>query len=145
MNTQIKKPKVYVMLSGGVDSSVCASKLIDQNYDVVAVFMKCWSMAQITRMKLSEDLYDCSWEDDVQDAQLVASKLGIPFEIWDFEEEYYTKVVQYMIDEYQQGRTPNPDVMCNGNIKFGIFYNTAMARGADFVATGHYARMLNLH
>jgi tRNA-uridine 2-sulfurtransferase len=137
----MSKNLVYVMLSGGVDSSVAAAKLLDQGYDLVGVFMKCWSMEQIERMHLSTDLYDCSWEDDVQDAQLVAGKLCIPFEVWDFQDEYYNKVVKYMIDEYQSGRTPNPDVMCNGNIKFGIFYDKAMERGADFVATGHYARM----
>ena len=130
------------MLSGGVDSSVAAAKLLEQNYKVVGVFMKCWSMEQIKRMKLSTDLYDCSWEDDVQDAELVAKKLGIPFEVWDFQDEYYIKVIQYMLDEYKSGRTPNPDVMCNGNIKFGIFYDIAMKSGADFVATGHYARII---
>lgn len=130
------------MLSGGVDSSVAAAKLLEQNYEVIGVFMKCWSMEQIQRMKLSIDLYDCSWEDDVQDAQLVAKKLNIPFEVWDFQDEYYHKVVQYMLDEYKFGRTPNPDVMCNGNIKFGIFYKKAMQKGADFVATGHYAKIV---
>jgi tRNA-uridine 2-sulfurtransferase len=133
------KLKVYIMLSGGVDSSVAAANLKNKGYDLVAVFMKCWSMDQINRMKLSEDLYDCSWEDDVQDASLVAKKLDIPFEVWDFQEQYYQKVVKYMIEEYELGRTPNPDVMCNGNIKFGIFYEQAMSCGADFVATGHYA------
>jgi tRNA-uridine 2-sulfurtransferase len=136
-----KNKKVYVMLSGGVDSSVALAKLKDEKYDIIGVFMKCWSMDQIQRMKLSKDLYDCSWEDDVKDAQIVAQKLNIPFEIWDFQEEYYGKVVLYMIQEYKSGRTPNPDVMCNGNIKFGIFYEKAMQKGADFVATGHYAKM----
>ncbi len=135
--------KVYVMLSGGVDSSVAAASLKKNNYDLIGVFMKCWSMDQINRMKLSVDLYDCSWEDDIQDAAIVANKLKIPFEIWDFQEEYYQKVVKYMIDEYNCGRTPNPDVMCNGNIKFGIFYQKAMSLGADFVATGHYALIIN--
>jgi tRNA-uridine 2-sulfurtransferase len=133
---------VYVMLSGGVDSSVAGAKLLEQGYNLVGVFMKCWSMSQIERMQLSSDLYDCSWEDDVQDAELVAKKLAIPFEVWDFQDEYYAKVVQYMISEYKAGRTPNPDVMCNGNIKFGIFFEQAMTRGADYVATGHYARMI---
>jgi tRNA-uridine 2-sulfurtransferase len=135
---------VYLMLSGGVDSSVAAARLLDQGYTVKAVFMQCWSMNQINKLKLPIELYDCSWEDDVKDAELVAKKLGIPFEIWDFEEEYYSNVVKYMIDEYQSGRTPNPDVMCNGVIKFGIFYDRAMELGADYVATGHYARIVEV-
>lgn len=134
--------KVFVMLSGGVDSSVAAAMLVDEGYDVTGVFMKCWSMDQITKMKLPVELYDCSWEDDVRDAELVAKKLKIPFEVWDFQQEYYDRVVRYMLDEYSIGRTPNPDVMCNGEIKFGIFYDKAMSLGADFVATGHYARIV---
>jgi tRNA-uridine 2-sulfurtransferase len=141
MTNQTSQKTVYVMLSGGVDSSVAAAKLLEQGYNLVGVFMKCWSMEQIEKMKLPHELYDCGWEDDVQDAELVAKKLGIPFEVWDFQQEYYTKVVQHMLDEYEAGRTPNPDVMCNGNIKFGIFYDKAMERGANFVATGHYARI----
>ena len=79
----------------------------------------------------------------LSDAELIATKLGIPFEVWDFQLEYKTKVIDYMIQEYAKGRTPNPDVMCNGNIKFGIFLKTAMERKADFVASGHYARIEN--
>jgi tRNA-uridine 2-sulfurtransferase len=134
--------KVFVMLSGGVDSSVAAARLVDEGYDVTGVFMKCWSMDQITKMKLPVELYDCSWEDDVRDAVIVARKLEIPFEVWDFQQEYYDRVVKYMLDEYSIGRTPNPDVMCNGEIKFGIFYDKAMSLGADYVATGHYARIV---
>jgi tRNA-uridine 2-sulfurtransferase len=142
MNKQIDNKLVYVMLSGGVDSSVCASKLIDQGYNVKGVFMKCWSMEQISRIKLPVELYDCSWEDDVKDAELVAQKLNIDFEVWDFQEEYYENVINYMVGEYKVGRTPNPDVMCNGQIKFGIFYKRAILEGADYVATGHYAKLI---
>jgi tRNA-uridine 2-sulfurtransferase len=134
--------KIFVMLSGGVDSSVAAAKLVDEGYDVIGIFMKCWSMDQINKMQLPVELYDCSWEDDVRDAELVARKLEIPFEIWDFQQEYYDRVVKYMLDEYSIGRTPNPDVMCNGEIKFGIFWDKAMEQGADYVATGHYARIV---
>lgn len=137
-----KKLLVYVMMSGGVDSSVAAAKLLEQGYQVVGVFMKCWSLEMLKNMGLSEDLYGCFWEEDLLDAQLVAEKLGIPLEIWDFQQEYKQKIVDYMIAEYKNGRTPNPDVMCNGLIKFGLFYQKALAQGADFVATGHYARII---
>jgi tRNA-uridine 2-sulfurtransferase len=133
--------KVFVMLSGGVDSSVAACQLVQEGYEVVGVFMKCWSLEMLKSMGLSEELYGCFWEDDARDAELIAKKLGIPFEIWDFQQEYKNKVIDYMIAEYAKGRTPNPDVMCNGFIKFGIFYRHAMERGADFVASGHYARI----
>jgi tRNA-uridine 2-sulfurtransferase len=132
---------VYVMLSGGVDSSAAASTLLDQGYQVKGIFMKCWSLDQVQKMQLPIELYDCSWEDDMNDARLVAKKLGIEFEVWDLQQEYYDNVIQYMLDEYAIGRTPNPDVMCNGEIKFGVFYDRAMSLGADFVVTGHYARM----
>jgi tRNA-specific 2-thiouridylase len=131
------------MLSGGVDSSVAASKLIEQGYDVCGIYMKCWSKDQLEKLGLSEDLYACNWEDDIEDAAAVSKKLNIPFEVWDFQSEYRQKVVEYMIDEYRLGRTPNPDVMCNSVIKFGIFYQKAIQNGADFVATGHYARIIN--
>lgn len=134
--------KVYVMMSGGVDSSVAASKLLDLGYDVTGVFMKCWSRDQLEIMNLSQDLYACLWEDDLEDARLVAKKLNIDFKVWDFQTEYRQKVVDYMLSEYKLGRTPNPDVMCNATIKFGMFYNTAVKEGADFVASGHYARIL---
>ncbi len=135
--------KVFVMMSGGVDSSVACGVLVQAGYEVVGVFMKCWSLESLRQMNLPDSLYGCFWEDDLQDASLVAKKLGVPFEVWDFEKEYKEKVVEYMIQEYQNGRTPNPDVMCNGQIKFGIFYKTATNKGADFVATGHYARVKN--
>ncbi len=132
---------VFVMLSGGVDSSVATCKLAQEGYRLVGIFMKCWSLEMLRSMGLSDDLYGCFWEDDAQDAELVAKKLQIPFEIWDFQAEYKQKVIDYMIREYAAGRTPNPDVMCNGSIKFGIFFDTAIGRGADFVASGHYARI----
>ncbi len=123
-------------MSGGVDSSVAALLLKKRGYDVVGVFMRCWSNdgpdASVG--------VDCAWERDAEDARRVAEKLGIPFYVWDFEEEYRKKVVDYMIRGYKRGETPNPDVMCNREIKFGLFLERALRAGADFVATGHYAR-----
>lgn len=139
-----KKPLVYVMMSGGVDSSVAAAKLLEQGFKVVGVFMKCWSLEMLQSLGVSENFYGCFWEEDLLDAQLVAEKLQIPFEVWDFQEEYKQQIVEYMIAEYANGRTPNPDVMCNGLIKFGLFYQKAIQKGADFVATGHYARIEKL-
>lgn len=132
---------VFVMMSGGVDSSVAAAKLVEEGYHVLGVFMKCWSLEALEKLGLGPELYGCFWEEDVQDAQIVAQKLGIEFEVWDFQEEYRARVVDYMLREYEAGRTPNPDAMCNGQIKFGLFYEKALARGADLVATGHYARL----
>ncbi|MEI6728663.1 MAG: tRNA 2-thiouridine(34) synthase MnmA [bacterium] len=137
--------KVFVMMSGGVDSSVAASILIEQGYDVSGVYMKCWSKDQLDKLGLSQDLYACNWEDDVEDAKAVAKRLNIPFQVWDFQLKYRQKVVEYMINEYRIGRTPNPDVMCNSVIKFGIFYQKAIEKGVDFVATGHYARIIAGH
>jgi tRNA-uridine 2-sulfurtransferase len=139
---QIKKKTVYMMMSGGVDSSVAASVLIEQGYHVIGVFMKCWSIDSLTQIGASKDLYGCFWEEDSIDARLVADRLKIPFYVWDFEKEYKQGVVDYMLDEYHKGRTPNPDVMCNSVVKFGIFYQKAMTMGADYVATGHYARVV---
>jgi tRNA-uridine 2-sulfurtransferase len=138
---ELSKKTVYMMMSGGVDSSVAASVLVDQGYNVIGVFMKCWSVDSLTLIGASKDLYGCFWEEDSTDARLVANRLGIPFYVWDFEKEYKKGVVDYMLDEYRKGRTPNPDVMCNSVVKFGIFYQKAIAMGADFVATGHYARV----
>ncbi len=123
---------VYVGLSGGVDSSVTAALVKEQGYRVVGVYMKNWS----------KDLpgFACPWKEDYQDAKRVAVQLGIEFEMFDFEKEYQEKVVDYMIEEYKAGRTPNPDIMCNQEVKFKLFLNTALDAGADFVATGHYAR-----
>lgn len=124
---------VYVGLSGGVDSSVTAALLKEQGYDVVGVYMKNWS----------QDLpgFECPWKEDYQDAKRVAVRLGIPFKMYDFETQYRDKVVQYMIDEYQAGRTPNPDIMCNQEVKFKLFLETALQDGADMIATGHYSRV----
>lgn len=127
--------RVYVGLSGGVDSSVTAALLKQQGYDVVGVYMKNWS----------QDLpgFTCPWKEDYQDAKRVAVQLGIPFKLFDFEKEYRQKVVDYMVAEYQAGRTPNPDIMCNQEVKFKLFLETAIADGADMIATGHYARAQN--
>lgn len=125
-----EKIKVFVGMSGGVDSSVSAALLVEQGYDVTGVFIKAWH----------PDFIECSWREDRQDAMAVCAQLGIPFETCDLEEEYKRDVVDYLVREYAAGRTPNPDVMCNQNIKFGAFYRWARERGADYVATGHYAR-----
>ncbi len=126
---------VYVGMSGGVDSSVAALLLKEQGYNVVGVYMKNWSQ-DLPGMK-------CPWAEDLADAKRVAVKLGIDFLIWDFENEYREKVVEYMLGEFRAGRTPNPDVMCNQEIKFKLFYEKAMKNGADYIATGHYARNIN--
>ena len=124
---------VYVGMSGGVDSSVSALILKEQGYRVVGVYMKNWSR-DLPGMK-------CQWAEDLADAKRVAVKLGIDFEVWDFEKEYHEKVVEYMLDEFRKGNTPNPDIMCNQEIKFKLFYEKAMEAGAGFIATGHYARV----
>jgi tRNA-uridine 2-sulfurtransferase len=135
-------PIIYLMLSGGVDSSVAALVLKEQGYDVRCVFMQCWSEVQLTKLGLNPSDYACSWDEDAKDAQWVAHKLGLPFEIWDLRDHYYKHVVQYMVDEYKHGSTPNPDVMCNSFVKFGVFAERALSQGADYVATGHYARIV---
>ncbi len=127
---------VYVGMSGGVDSSVSALLLKEQGYKVVGVYMKNWSK-DLPGMK-------CPWAEDLADAKRVAVKLGIDFEVWDFEDSYREKVVEYMLSEFKKGNTPNPDVMCNQEIKFKLFYEKAMEAGADFIATGHYARVKRL-
>ena len=120
----IIKPKVFVAMSGGVDSSVAAALLKEQGYDVRGIHILSWD--------------SCDNNQDKQDAMRVAAVLGIPFEVWDFRKEYRTAVFDYMVREYKAGRTPNPDVMCNKEIKFGIFLESALGAGADFIATGHY-------
>ncbi len=124
---------VYVAMSGGVDSSVAAALLKKQSFNVVGVFFKPWQP--------KNGLAYCNWQQDREDALCVASILGIPFKTWDFSREYGRKVTKYMIDSYRRGITPNPDVMCNKEIKFGIFLKRALRAGADYIATGHYARI----
>jgi tRNA-specific 2-thiouridylase len=128
--------KVIVAMSGGVDSSVSAALLKKAGFDVTGMFMKCWDASD----PLGES---CTSTDDERMARLVAEKIGIPFYSINLVKEYKTKVVEYLLNGYRQGITPNPDVMCNKEIKFGLFFDKAMALGADFVATGHYARTEN--
>lgn len=128
------KKKVVVGLSGGVDSSVAAQLLLNQGYEVIGLFMKNWHDDSVT---ISDE---CPWLEDSNDALLVAEKLGIPFQTVDLSEEYKERIVNYMFKEYEAGRTPNPDVLCNREIKFDIFLKIALELGADFVATGHYCR-----
>ncbi len=123
---------VYVGLSGGVDSSVSALLLKEQGFNVIGVYMKNWTK--------NLPGFECPWREDFQDAKRIAVQLGIDFKMFDFETQYKQKVVDYMIAEYQAGRTPNPDIMCNQEIKFKLFLETALSEGADFVATGHYAK-----
>ncbi|MEK7538298.1 MAG: tRNA 2-thiouridine(34) synthase MnmA [Patescibacteria group bacterium] len=129
-STTLKK-RVFVAMSGGVDSSVVAALLVKEGYAVTGVFMKVWE----------PDFLPCTWREERQDAMRVAAHLGIPLLTWDFEREYKEGVADYMIREYKAGRTPNPDVMCNKEVKFGAFFRRAIAMGADYVATGHYARI----
>ncbi|TDU34367.1 tRNA (5-methylaminomethyl-2-thiouridylate)-methyltransferase [Gelidibacter sediminis] len=126
--------RVIVGLSGGVDSSVAAYLLKEQGYEVIGLFMKNWHDDSVT---ISDE---CPWLDDSNDAMLVADKLGIPFQTVDLSEQYKERIVDYMFDEYQKGRTPNPDVLCNREIKFDVFMKIALNLGADYVATGHYCR-----
>lgn len=127
--------RVFVGLSGGVDSSITALLLKRRGYDVTGVYMKNWSQ-NLPGVK-------CPWEDDYRDAKRVAVQLGIDFKLYDFEKEYKHRVVNYMVREYKAGRTPNPDVMCNQEVKFKLFLETALEDGADYIATGHYAKVKN--
>src|SRR6056300_479900 len=134
--TQKEKSKttVVVGLSGGVDSSVTAHLLKEEGYNVIGLFMRNWVDESVT-------IHDeCPWVEDSNDAMLVADKLGIPFQVIDMSGPYQKRIVDYMFGEYEKGRTPNPDVLCNREIKFDLFLKTALSLGADYVATGHYAR-----
>lgn len=126
--------RVIVGLSGGVDSSVTAYLLKEQGYEVIGLFMKNWHDDSVTISN------ECPWLEDSNDAMIVADKLGIPFQVVDLSEQYKERIVDYMFDEYEKGRTPNPDVLCNREIKFDVFMDIALNLGADYVATGHYCR-----
>ena len=126
-----RKQRVFVAMSGGVDSSLSAALLKEQGYDVTGVFIKVWQ----------PDFVECVWKEDRLDAMRVCAKLGIKFLTLDLEKEYKREVVDYMISEYKAGRTPNPDVNCNKYVKFGAFFDFAMKNGADYAATGHYAQL----
>jgi tRNA-specific 2-thiouridylase len=128
-----KKQTVFVGVSGGVDSSVSLAILKEQGYNVVGCFIKTWQ----------PDFIECTWRQERRDAMRICAKLDVPFLTIDAEEEYKNAVGMYMVNEYRTGRTPNPDVMCNKEVKFGVFLQKALALGADFVATGHYARTEN--
>lgn len=128
--SQLKNTTVFVGLSGGVDSSVAALRLIKEGYNVVGVFIKVWH----------PDFLECNWEQERLDAMRVAAKLSIPFLTCDAQQAYKDDVADYFIAEYKNGRTPNPDVMCNKYVKFGAYLEFALAHGADYIATGHYAR-----
>lgn len=130
LNKALKK-RVFIGLSGGVDSSVSAALLKQAGYEVTGVFIKVWQ----------PNWLECTWKEERRDAMRVAAHLEIPFVTLDLEEEYKRDVVDYMLDEYRAGRTPNPDVMCNKAVKFGAFYDWAIREGADYVATGHYAQI----
>ena len=126
--------KVVVGLSGGVDSSVAAYLLKEQGYDVIGLFMKNWHDDTVTVSN------ECPWLEDSNDAMIVAEKLNIPFQTIDLSKEYNEKIIEYMFNEYKNGRTPNPDILCNREIKFDIFLKIANSIGADLVATGHYCK-----
>lgn len=128
------KKRVVIGLSGGVDSSVAAYLLKEQGYEVIGMFMKNWHDESVTISN------ECPWMEDSTDAMLVAEKLGIPFQAIDLSEEYRERIVDYMFAEYKAGRTPNPDILCNREIKFDIFLKAAQKLKADYVATGHYCQ-----
>jgi len=131
----MKKTKVVVALSGGVDSSVAAYLLKNQGYDLIGLFMKNWHDESVT---ISDE---CPWLEDSNDAMLVAEKLNIPFQVVDLSKDYKEKIIDYMFVEYSKGNTPNPDILCNREIKFDVFMDVALSLGADYVATGHYSRI----
>ena len=129
---QSRKPRVLVGMSGGVDSSVAAALLVEAGFDVCGAYMKNWIL-DVPGMR-------CPWADDLADAKRTAVRLGIDFRVYDFQEVYKREVVDYLVAEYRAGRTPNPDIMCNQEVKFGLFLDTALEDGFDLIATGHYAR-----
>ncbi len=148
MKSQLKK-MVYIGMSGGVDSSVASALLKNQGFDVIGVFMKPWSpnlstILPLTTPRVVSKVFvdNCMWKEDREDAMRAASALGIPFKTWDFSKQYKKSVTDYMVREYKAGRTPNPDVMCNKEIKFGLFFDRAMKEGADYIATGHYVKIM---
>ena len=130
----MKKGRIVVGLSGGVDSSVAAYLLKEEGYEVIGLFMKNWHDESVTISN------ECPWLEDSNDAMLVAEKLGIPFQTVDLSSEYKERIVDYMFDEYSKGRTPNPDVLCNREIKFDTFLKISLSLGADYIATGHYCQ-----
>ncbi len=132
LDKEKKRGKVYVGVSGGVDSSVSLAILKEQGFDVVGVFLKVWS----------PDFLPCNWKEERRSAMAVCAKVGVPFKTLDCQEQYKEKIVNYMIESYKKGKTPNPDIFCNKYIKFGIFLEKALEDGADFVATGHYAQKI---
>jgi tRNA-specific 2-thiouridylase len=133
----MKNNKVVVALSGGVDSSVAAFLLKEQGFEIIGLFMKNWHDENVT---ISDE---CPWLDDSNDAMLVAEKLNIPFQTVDLSKEYKEKIIDYMFDEYSKGNTPNPDILCNREIKFDVFMDIALSLGADYVATGHYSKVIS--
>ncbi|MFA5827621.1 MAG: tRNA 2-thiouridine(34) synthase MnmA, partial [Candidatus Paceibacterota bacterium] len=137
----IKNKTVFVGVSGGVDSSVSATLLKDQGYNVVGVFIRTWSPDFIEPARPSHS-GRCTWKNERRDAMRVSAHLNIPFLECDAEKEYKKSVVDYMVEEYKKGNTPNPDVMCNREVKFGVFWEFAKSHGADFIATGHYTRVI---
>ncbi len=141
-----KKPKVLLGMSGGVDSSVSAALLLEQGYEVIGAFMKNWSGdvngPEVKGTdRIGTAFEECGWKTERRDAMRVAAQLGIPFTTFDFETEYRRDVVEYMFKEFEAGRTPNPDVMCNRYMKFDLFLKEADKLGCEFIATGHYARV----
>ena len=128
--------RVLLALSGGVDSSVAAYMLKEQGHDVSAVYMKTW-----VHEDGSTIVADCPWEDDIREAEAVSKHLGIDFEVVNYVKEYRERVVNYLVDGYKNGTTPNPDIMCNREMKFGVFLDYAMKQGFDKIATGHYVRV----